>query len=61
MIEDDNGGTTLPETVAVPRSQITLTPEQQQTLQQSVNPLVDSNNHGIELYEATVQLLDTIL
>ena len=38
-----------------------LTPEQQQPLQQSVNPLVDSNNHGIELYEATVQLLDTIL
>ena len=61
MIEDDNEGTTLTETVAVPRSQITLTPEQQQTLQQSVNPLVDSNNHGIELYEATVQLLDTIL
>ena len=61
MIEDDNEGFTLPETVAIPWIQITLTPEQQQTLQQSVSLIADSNNHGIELYEATMQLLDTIL
>jgi len=60
-IEDENEGPTLPETVMIPESQITLTPEQQQTLLQTVNSLADSNNHGIELYEATVQLLDTIL
>jgi len=60
MIEDDNEGPTLPDTVTIPENQVTLTPEQQQTLLQTVNPLADSNNHRIELYEVTVQPLDTI-
>jgi len=52
---------TLPDSVTVSQSQITLTPEQQQTLTRTINPLTHSNNHGIELYEATVQLLDNVL
>jgi len=47
--EDDNDSLTLPETVTVPQSQITLTSEQQ-TLLQTINPLTNRDNCGIELY-----------
>ena len=57
MIKDDNEESTLPETVAVPQSQITLIPEQQQTLQQSINPLVDSRGETILQYIDILQYI----
>ena len=46
--EEDEGGVTIPET------NFALTNEHMLQLQQQVNPLGDSRNYGIELYETTV-------
>ena len=43
--------------VVVPENGFNLTDEQFQQLQQSVNPLADSDNHGIELYEETIEFI----
>ena len=43
--------------VVVPHNTFALVDEHQQELLQSVNPLVDSNNYGIELYEQTLQFV----
>ena len=46
--EEDEGG------VIIPESNFALTNEHMLQLQQQVNPLGDTRNHGIELYETTL-------
>ena len=47
------------EGVHVPETRLNITPESRAVLQLHVNPLADSENFGIELYEATVTFLET--
>ena len=46
--------------VQVPEGAFTLTPEQLANLQQTVNPLRESNNYGIDLYEETLLFMNSI-
>ena len=48
-----------PDAVVIPENTFVLTDEQYQQLQQNVNPLIESDNHGIELYEQTIQFIVT--
>jgi len=43
--------------VIIPDNPFSLTEEQLQQLHQLIDPLTSSQNHGIELYEATVELI----
>ena len=43
--------------VVIPENPFGLIDQQMHQLQQQVNPLAASQNHGIELYEATVELI----
>ena len=55
------GGDSDSEGVAIPQISFRLTDEHFQLLQQEVNPLNDSENHGIELYEKTLHFIyDTV-
>lgn len=47
--------------VTVPECSFRLTDEHFQQLQQEINPLTDSQNHGIELYERTIGFLDNVV
>ena len=58
---EDEGLTTSDEQVAIPESRVRLTPEHSALLQQSVDPMSDSDNHGIELYHLTLHILRTIV
>ena len=49
--EDDEGG------VIIPEANFALTDEHMLQLQQQVNPLAESRNHGTELYETTVHFI----
>jgi len=48
-----------PDAVVIPENTFVLTDEQLQELQQNVDPLNESENHGIELYEQTIQFIVT--
>ena len=43
--------------VVIPENPFGLTDQQMHQLQEEVNPLAASQNHGIELYEATVEFI----
>lgn len=43
--------------VVIPENPFGLTEQQMHQLQQQVNPLAPSQNHGIELYESTVEFI----
>ena len=45
------------ETVTVPESILTISNALLQELAQSVNPLAESDNYGIDLYQAAVEVL----
>ena len=47
------------EGVHLPETRLNITPESLAVLQLHVNPLAESENFGIELYEATVTFLET--
>lgn len=47
------------ETVTVPENRLNVTQENLTLLQLHVNPLTESDNFGIDLYEATVTFLET--
>ena len=47
--------------VVVPESRIALTPAQEQNLQQTVDPLREDNNEGIDIYRATVEKVSNLL
>ena len=47
--------------VVVPESRIALTPAQEQNLQQTVDPLREDNNEGIDIYRATVEIVSNLL
>ena len=49
------------EGVPIPRSTVELSKEQFQQLQNLVNPLSESTDYGIDLYQEVIQYLDTIL
>ena len=49
---DDND-----DAIVVPENELELSDEQFQLLQQRVDPLATSDNHGIELYERTVEFI----
>ena len=49
------------EGVEIPSSQIQLTDEQMSELQGTVNPLSDSDNFAIELYQQTLQFILSVL
>ena len=51
----DEGGVIIPET------NFALTDEHMLQLQQQVNPLAESRNHGIALYETTVHFITQII
>ena len=53
--EEDEGGVIIPET------NFALTNEHMLQLQQQINPLAESRNHGIELYETTVHFITQII
>jgi len=54
LASDDSG-------VEVPRMAFSLTDEHYEQLQQSVNPLAESSNFGIELYIQTLAFIDNIV
>ena len=47
--------------ITIPDTQVVLTTQQKSTLQRTVDPLSDSENHGIELYEQTLDFLRIIV
>lgn len=47
--------------VTVPRGHFALTEEHLQELQTQVNPIQESDNHGIELYEQTLSFIHFIV
>ena len=47
------------EGVPIPRSTIQLSEEQLQQLQNRVNPLEESTDFGVDLYQEVIQYLDT--
>ncbi len=47
--------------VEVAESRLQLTPEHMVQLQQAINPLADSENYGIELYENTLHFIRTLV
>lgn len=49
------------EDVVIPEARINLSPEQMRELEELINPFDDSANHGIELYQAAVQFVETEL
>lgn len=49
----------IEETVSVPKNRLNVTQENLTLLQLHVNPLAESDNFGIDLYEATVTFLET--
>ena len=53
--EEDEGGVIIPET------NFALTNEHMLQLQQQINPLAESRNHGIELYETTVHFITQVI
>ncbi len=52
LITDDSS-------VAVPNMSFHLTEEHQHDLEETVNPLAESSNYGIELYEQTLAFVST--
>jgi len=44
-------------TIVIPENQFQLTNEQLLLLQQQINPLAESENHAIELYERTLEYI----
>lgn len=58
---EEAGLTTSDDDITIPDSKVSLKREQQDALQQAINPLAESENHGIELYGQTLQSLRTIL
>ena len=61
VIEDGLATDESTEGVPIPRSAIELSEEQFQQLQTLVNPLSDSTDYGIDLYQEEIQYLDTTL
>ena len=59
--EDGLTDETLSNSVSIPECSFHLDAEHQQQLQSQVNPLEDSENHGIELYEQTLQFIYLIV
>ena len=51
LVGDDNSA------VVIPENPFGLTDQEMQQLQEEINPLTTSQNHGIELYEETVEYL----
>ena len=47
--------------VVVPRCYITLPPEATEVLQRLVNPLADDGNHGINLYQAALSIVSSVV
>ena len=43
--------------IAIPDTQVVLTKQQKSTLQRTIDPLSESENHGIDLYEQTLDFL----
>ena len=48
------------EDITVPERRIVLSAQQEDSLQQTLNPLSESDNYGIELYEQVLEFLRTI-
>ena len=48
------------EDITVPERRIVLSAQQEDSLQQALNPLSESDNYGIELYEQALEFLRTI-
>ena len=47
--------------VVIPESPIHLNENQQSHLEQTIDPLLDDNNEGIDLYQQTVNALTNLL
>lgn len=47
---DEAGLNGSDEEIVLPESRVTLTTQEEECLQTSINPLVDSDNYGIEIY-----------
>ena len=45
------------DSVVIPETNVTITQEETELLQYLVNPLTESDNYGIELYERVVAFL----
>ena len=58
---DEAGLTSSDGAIAFPENRITLTTQEEDCLRTSVNPLADSDNYGIEIYEQTLEFLRTII
>lgn len=54
---DEQGLARDDDAVVIPENEFGLTYEQLQQLQQHVNPLADSDNYGIELYEQIIEFI----
>ena len=60
-MEDDGLLPSAADEVVVPTTTFTLSEEQLSLLQQTVDPLSDSANHGIDLYLDTLHLIRVLL
>ena len=54
LVESENG-------ITIPDIQVVLTTQQKSTLSRTIDPLSESENHGIDLYEQTLDFLRTIV
>ena len=58
---DEAGLTGSDEEIVIPDSRVMPTPQEQDCLQASINPLADSDNYGIEIYKQTLEFLRTVV
>ena len=58
---DEAGLNGSDEEIVLPESRVTLTTQEEECLQTSINPLVDSDNYGIEIYQQTLEFLRTVV
>ncbi len=57
---DEGGLSGSDKEILIPQS-ITLTTQQEDSLRRSINPLADTDNYGIEIYEQTLDFLRSIV
>lgn len=58
---EESGLTTSDTDIVIPDSRVSPNRQQREALQQAINPLAESENDGIELYEQTLEFVRSIL
>ena len=58
---DEAGLAGSDEEIVIPQSKVVLSTQQEDSLKRSINPLADSDNYGIEIYEQTLDFLRSMI